>query len=127
MPPIRAGRGSEMGIPEEKVVCLEGQRQVAAIALRAPCSGIEIQDGKQTNKNPRLLGLPLLVVLPFFVPNRVIIGDLSWHLSPKVVLSNRLDINFQPQSGRSMGLTYVAKKHLKHTRELTPLMPFAAL
>ena len=37
--------GVGMGIPEEKVVCLEGQRQVAAIALRAPCSGIEIQDG----------------------------------------------------------------------------------
>ena len=42
--------GSETGIPEEKVVCLEGQRQVAAIAPRAPCSGIKIQDGKQTNK-----------------------------------------------------------------------------
>ena len=31
----------------KKVVCPEGQRQVAAIDLRAPCSGIEIQ-GKQT-------------------------------------------------------------------------------
>ena len=47
------GRGSEMGIPEEKVVCLEGQRQVAAIALWAPCSGIEIQEGKQTKTRGR--------------------------------------------------------------------------
>ena len=37
-----------MGTLEEKVVCLEGQREVAAIALRAPCSGIQIQDDKQT-------------------------------------------------------------------------------
>ena len=33
------------------VVCPEGQRHVATIALRAPCSGIEIQDDKQTNKH----------------------------------------------------------------------------
>ena len=33
----------------KRVVCLEGQRQVAAIALRAPCSGIEIKDDKQTH------------------------------------------------------------------------------
>ena len=44
-------RGSEMGRAGGKeVVCPYGQRQVAAIALRAPCSGIKIKDDKQTNK-----------------------------------------------------------------------------
>ena len=33
----------------KEVVCPYGQRQVAAIALRAPCSGIKIKDDKQTN------------------------------------------------------------------------------
>ena len=47
----QAGLGQEMGRAGGKeVVCPYGQRQVAAIALRAPCSGIKIKDDKQTNK-----------------------------------------------------------------------------
>ena len=46
---VCVGWGSEVGrAGGKKVVCLEGQRQVAAIALRAPCSGIKIKDDKQT-------------------------------------------------------------------------------
>ena len=42
-------RGSEMGRAGGKeVVCPYRQRQVAAIALRAPCSGIKIKDDKHT-------------------------------------------------------------------------------
>ena len=37
-----AGRGQEMG----KKVCI---KPAAAMALRAPCNGIQIKDNKQTN------------------------------------------------------------------------------
>ena len=53
-----------------------------------------------------------------YIPNQVILGDLSWRFIPKVVLLQQAT-NSQPQSGKLIELSNIVEKHLiKHIREL---------